>query len=253
MRIIPVLDLLRGQVVRGVAGERAQYRPVESRLCLDASPASVAQALRTNFAFSQAYIADLDAILHHQPNWAAYAEVAAASFELLIDAGLKSVPEAERLLAFLNDLSPSGAGQGSIVAALETVSSSQLLSELLELVGPKQLVFSLDMKVGKPLTQSPDWHNQSAEHILAKALMLGVERFILLDLSRVGVGTGVGTDALCQSLRAMAPTVEIIAGGGVRGIDDLRALQASGCDAVLIASALHNGTLNLAALAEFQP
>src|SRR5437660_464634 len=32
MRVLPVLDLLGGQVVRGVGGQRHQYRPVVSRL-----------------------------------------------------------------------------------------------------------------------------------------------------------------------------------------------------------------------------
>jgi len=38
-------------------------------------------------------------------------------------------------------------------------------------------------------------------------------------------------------------------GGGVRGAEDLRSVAASGCDAVLVASALHDGRLTAADLA----
>jgi uncharacterized protein related to proFAR isomerase len=39
------------------------------------------------------------------------------------------------------------------------------------------------------------------------------------------------------------PDVEIIAGGGVRGIEDLRRLKKKGIRGVLLASALHDGIL----------
>jgi phosphoribosylformimino-5-aminoimidazole carboxamide ribotide isomerase len=35
----------------------------------------------------------------------------------------------------------------------------------------------------------------------------------------------------------------IVAGGGVRGVPDLEALANAGCDAALVASALHDGRL----------
>ena len=33
MRIIGVIDLMRGQVVGGVAGRRETYRPIQSQIC----------------------------------------------------------------------------------------------------------------------------------------------------------------------------------------------------------------------------
>jgi uncharacterized protein related to proFAR isomerase len=47
--------------------------------------------------------------------------------------------------------------------------------------------------------------------------------------------------------------VEIIAGGGVRGFDDLRRLQASGVGGVLVASILHDGGITVQQLAELLP
>lgn len=62
MHILPVIDLLDGQVVRAVAGERARYRPVRSRLAGDADPVAVAAALLELAPFAAVYVADLDAI-----------------------------------------------------------------------------------------------------------------------------------------------------------------------------------------------
>jgi phosphoribosylformimino-5-aminoimidazole carboxamide ribotide isomerase len=54
---------------------------------------------------------------------------------------------------------------------------------------------------------------------------------------------------LCRELRGVYPQLELLTGGGVRNVGDLRQLVASGCDAVLVASALHDGRLSAADLA----
>ena len=43
-KIIPVIDLKRGQVVHGIAGDRARYQPVKSCLVDTPHPARVARA-----------------------------------------------------------------------------------------------------------------------------------------------------------------------------------------------------------------
>jgi phosphoribosylformimino-5-aminoimidazole carboxamide ribotide isomerase len=66
---------------------------------------------------------------------------------------------------------------------------------------------------------------------------------IVLDLADVGVSRGTGTLDLVRRLRSAHPQLELTAGGGVRGIDDLRQLADAGCDAALVASALHDGRI----------
>ena len=62
MQILPVLDIMRGQVVRGVGGRRHEYRPIVSRLTASASPLDVAGAIRAHFGRDEFYLADLDPI-----------------------------------------------------------------------------------------------------------------------------------------------------------------------------------------------
>ena len=79
--------------------------------------------------------------------------------------------------------------------------------------------------------------------IAEQAIALGVRRLLVLDLAHVGVGQGLGTEPLCRMLRAKYPTLEITAGGGVRGTADLERLRDVGIDFVLAASALHDGRI----------
>jgi phosphoribosylformimino-5-aminoimidazole carboxamide ribotide isomerase len=55
--------------------------------------------------------------------------------------------------------------------------------------------------------------------------------------------------AVSFELRDAYSQIELLTGGGVRNVGDLRHLAASGCDAVLVASALHDGRLTAADLA----
>lgn len=236
VQIIPVIDIKEGIVVRGVAGERAVYRPVESCLTDSHQVVDVARALREAFGLSRLYIADLDAIAGRSPHVEIYQELYADGFELVIDAGLRSVASAQALV----DL-----GVSNIVAGLETLTGPDLLSDLIAKVGENRLVFSLDMQQGRPLPAEDAVDNWPDEPFaIAKlAYAAGVRRMILLDLAAVGVGTGPAALPLCDRVRSEFPYVEIITGGGIRGIDDLIELERHNIDGVLIASALHNGSI----------
>jgi len=66
----------------------------------------------------------------------------------------------------------------------------------------------------------------------------GVTEVILLALTQVGTGAGPDFGTL-RAARAACPGVRLIAGGGVRTPEDLRALAEAGADGVLLATALH--------------
>jgi phosphoribosylformimino-5-aminoimidazole carboxamide ribotide isomerase len=69
---------------------------------------------------------------------------------------------------------------------------------------------------------------------------------IVLDLADVGTGGGTRTLDLCRELKAKHPQIELIAGGGVRNLDDLKRIADAGCSGALVASALHDGRLTRA-------
>ena len=257
MKIIPVIDLMGSQVVRGVGGRRDEYRPIESVLCNDARPASVGRAF-VELGFREVYVADLDAIRTLIPNgaetrdkkgvgsrdsrspaWSIYEELMRLGLDLWIDAGIGTAAEARRMAQFEVDGRPIA----GIVAGLESLPHPGRFGQMLEAVDPRRLIFSLDMKLGVPLVCSDAWDGYSARDVADDVLRDGVQRMIVLDLARVGMGEGVGTEDFCRLLRRKAPQLEITAGGGVRGQADLDSLEQAGCDAALVASALHDGRL----------
>ncbi len=255
MRILAVIDLLGGQVVRGVAGRRAEYRPVVSQLTGDCSPAAVARAFQ-QLGLREVYVADLGAIAGAEPNWQAYREIAAAGMTPWIDAGLQSAQQARRLVEFCqSNQTAAPLNVAGIIAGLESLPDFQTLCEILTLVGNERLIFSLDLRHGQPLVATAAWADLSPTTIVEQVLSMGVRRMILLDLAAVGVGAGTGTESLCREVRrasALHGKLEITVGGGIRQIDDLPPLAAAGADAVLIASAFHDGRIGPADIAQWE-
>ncbi|MBA4016585.1 MAG: hisA/hisF family protein [Pirellula sp.] len=242
--ILPVLDLQRELVVRGVAGDRENYRPIHSRWCEGAKVAGVARGLREAFHFDTCYLADLDAIAGAEPSWQLYEETIAAGLAPWIDAGTTSVDRAGRIAEFIASRSP----QSRVIVGLESVPDVATLAGIGRRIGWQRLVFSLDLKQGVPLAPSFGWAGQTPEQIAETAVTIGVQTLIVLDLAAVGGGEGVPTLELCRRLHAKYPTLRLLTGGGVRDLADVRQVHESGCAAALVASALHDGRIQPAML-----
>jgi phosphoribosylformimino-5-aminoimidazole carboxamide ribotide isomerase len=234
MRILPVLDLKAGLVVRGVGGRRQEYRPIVSQLTNSCHAVDVARAFRDQFGLTELYLADLDAIAGESPALTLYAELQSMGFRLRVDAGVREVADAQPLAAL---------GVEVIVAGLETLSGPETLGKLCREFGGDRIQFSLDLMDGRPLGHLSAWDGADARAIAARAVGLGVRRLIVLDLARVGGKSGPGTEQLCTHLARTFPALEVATGGGIRDVNDLEWLERCGVKAVLVASALHEGRL----------
>lgn len=242
MKIYGVLDLLRGQVVHGIAGQRAAYRPIVSRIATSADPGEVARAFAVHAGLSDAYIADLDAIAGAEPNWTALQAVADEGLEILVDAGCGDVQRAGHLASHRFARTRRGISMLSgIVVGLESLTEPQQLPALLEAIGVDRAVFSLDLRGGVPMVGAVELADWSACECAEMAWRAGFRRLIVLDVAAVGVAGGPTTLELCRTLRAAHAWPELISGGGVRDERDIQALANAGCDGVLVASALHQG------------
>jgi len=228
--VLPVVDLMGGLVVHARAGERQAYRPLTgSRLSPSAAPAEVVAGLLALHPFRRLYIADLDAILKRGGHAAAIAGLAArfASLELWVDAGLAARGAVDRLLA-LPAVRPVLGSESQVDAGL-----------LVALRDEPRLVLSLDLRGAERLDPAG----------LFERPELWPVDLIVMTLARVGAGQGPDLDAL-RAVLARAGRRRVWAAGGVRGRDDLLALRGLGCAGVLVATALHDGRLDAAALAE---
>ena len=235
MEIIPVLDILNGVVVRGVAGQRDRYRRVQSQLTSSCDPSVIMRALEGEFDLHRFYIADLDAIQCQQLNRCTVAELARGETSLMVDRGVRSAADVEELLEL---------GVRHVVVALETLDSLDTATALVSTFGADQLVLSLDLKNGRPLTVNPEWKTVEPFDIAHQLVDAGLRHLIVLDLAAVGVDDGTPTTDLCRRLRSLLPDGTIITGGGVSNCGDLHGIEAASVDGALVASALHDGRLS---------
>src|ERR1700687_4163176 len=97
LRVIPVLDLMVGQIVHGVAGQRHLYKPIQSKLTPSCQPLDVALAFREQSHLTEIYLADLDAIAGASPAFPILKELQQAGFRWWVDAGVRNLNQARRL------------------------------------------------------------------------------------------------------------------------------------------------------------
>jgi phosphoribosylformimino-5-aminoimidazole carboxamide ribotide isomerase len=244
MRVVPVLDVMHGEVVRGAGGRRHEYRPIVSRLTPSSRPLDVANALASHFGCREYYVADLGAILGGEPAWPLYAALHEQGFRLWADAGIRRLERAGQL---------ADAGIDRIVVGLETVAGPVELAKMTEAFG-KRIMFSLDLHQGEPLGNRDAWRAGrvnapvDAASLADQGVRLGVRHLLVLDLACVGCDSGTGTGDLCTYLCTKYPDVSISVGGGVRHRGDLEELRNCGVQAALVASALHDGRMTRADL-----
>jgi len=239
MHIIPVIDLMGGEVVHAIAGERSQYHPIQTVLTNASTPRAIGRALRDSLQASSTYVADLDAIGGAPFAWDAYHSLSESGLRLWLDAGISSPEQANHLMT--ENLSLQIIDR--LILGLESIPQPTVLQQVISSVGTDACVFSLDLRAGAPIVQADGWQGYTAVDIVDVAVNAGVSTIIVLDLAQVGTGQGVGTVKLCQQLSQRWPDVSLVAGGGIRHLSDLEELEDSGCHAALIASALHDGRL----------
>ncbi len=242
MELIPVLDLRHGQAVHARRGEREQYQPVSSALLPGQSgdALGLGRAYRQTLRAKRCYLADLDAIQGLMPQWDLIATLAnpVTGFGpgLMVDAGLSTPEQVEGLVS---------AGAETLVVGLETLPTFAELSEIVREAGEHPVVFSLDLMDGKPVRRRTGriaTQEAVSLELVARAADAGCQALLVLDLSAVGSESGPRNLELLEAIKKMTG-MPVYAGGGVRSRKDLKVLESVGCDAVLVGTALHAGTI----------
>lgn len=238
MEIVPVLDLLGGQAVHAIGGDRASYRVVQSRLGHGSAPVALAGRMVVTIASRSLYVADLGAITGGRRHEDLILELKAnGSPHLYWDAGLVKSVERDRL--------PTGPDFVPIWAS-ETADAR----DLAENPPNGACAFSVDLSGGVILGDWLAWGIRDARDApglaAAGVRLTGATTVIVLDLRGVGVRGGPIGAELIERVRARLPAgVRLGVGGGIRNDGDLTRLDAIGVDFVLVATAIHDGTLTL--------
>lgn len=224
MKLVPVLDLMAGQVVHARRGERENYQPIRSILCPSSAPEAILQSLIENFTSDTIYIADLDAIRFRRPQLKLIEQLKTRfpNIEIWLDAGISERSGFEFM---------TGLGLGTPVIGSESLVDSTWLEQLKR----ETWILSLDFKRGDflgpapLLAHPPGWPN----------------RVLAMNLARVG--SELGPDfGLLEMLQLRRPDCSLFAAGGVRNKDDLVELKRRGIAGALVATALHSGRITSA-------
>ena len=235
VQVIPVIDLKAGLVVHAVGGQRAAYQPLRNAIFPSAEPRVVARQLADQMHATWVYVADLDAIAGDSPDWNSLQAVADTGLRLILDAGVAD----PRIARDVASATLAGRMVDAVVVALECVRCANDLPAVLQAIGVDRAVFSLDLFAGQTLVQCSTLSGRPPIEIADLAWQIGFRRLIVLDLAAVGKGQGPQTVDLCRELADRHPWQQLVTGGGVRGVGDLRALADVGCHAALVASCLH--------------
>jgi phosphoribosylformimino-5-aminoimidazole carboxamide ribotide isomerase len=220
MQIIPVIDLLNGEVVHAKSGQRQYYQPIQSQLVDSSEPLAIVVALLNLYPFTQLYIADLNAIQKTGNTHYKVIESIAKHFPQLtlwVDAGISNNTELsiwQQLNVRLVIGSENFASIGNYCALNHQDNNFILSLDFFSqgYLGPIEL-----------LTNTEYWP----------------QNVIVMSLANVGAGQGVNA-GLLSKIKARTLEHNVIAAGGIRGEEDLLQLKKMGIHGALMATALHH-------------
>lgn len=235
MQIIPVIDLLDGQVVHAKKGARQHYLPIQSQLTHSSQPLDIVTALLDYYPFTQLYIADLNAIQGcGSPHYKLITAIAECfpQLKLMLDAGIQH----KQTLQFWPQ------HHVTVVLGSETFTHIDTFKAL-HLKPSDNYILSLDfMPSGylgpqELLDHVHDWP----------------QKIIVMALAHVGTNQGVNLPLLQEIIQRTPTNSDIYAAGGVRDMDDLMTLKNIGVKGALIATALHQKQISASQLASLCP
>ena len=251
--VIPVLDLMIGQIVLAKAGNRDAYRPVHSRLTNSSHPPSVAQAIFNQTGCDCLYLADIDSFAGANPNWAVYNELLNIGFGLWVDANWMAGDRCDQISDKIEN--PS---RLKVILSSETMGNAKQFARFDDLIQRGiEPIFSLDKKGDSMITQPGELTERTPLELVNMAYSHGVRNVILLDLDSVGTMAGVSSESdglgpLIQEITSELKDIRLISGGGVRDAADVQALLDVGCQHVLVASAIHECKLTPDDVSQFK-
>lgn len=229
MVIYPAIDICGGSCVRLQKGEYGTAHKVAE------SPFSAAKSFDDAGA-EWIHIVDLDGAKEKRPvNFEIIARIA-TDFDVKIEVG-GGIRTLETIENYFN------AGVARVILGSSALSDPDLLCTAVEKFGEK-IAVGIDARNG--LVAANGWLETSSVNYIdfaRKMEQIGVKTIIFTDISRDGMLSGPNLEQL-EALNN-AVSCNIIASGGIRNIDDIKAVREMFCSGVICGKSLYSGTLSL--------
>ncbi len=235
MLLIPAIDLKDGKCVR-----LKQGRMEDSTIFSD-DPVAVAGRW-VEAGARRLHLVDLNGAFAGSPvNAQVIRQIADTFPDLPIQVG-GGIRDEDTVEAYLD------AGVQYVILGTKAVQEPHFVSDLC-IEYPGHVIVGLDARDGKVAIDG--WSKLSRHDVIDMAQMFerdGVAAIVYTDIGRDGMMGGVNVESTVAL--AQAVTVPVIASGGIRDIEDIKALWAvrdEGVAGTIIGRALYEGTLDLAA------
>ncbi|MFC7345174.1 1-(5-phosphoribosyl)-5-[(5-phosphoribosylamino)methylideneamino]imidazole-4-carboxamide isomerase [Chryseobacterium zhengzhouense] len=236
MRIIPAIDIIDGKCVRLSKGD------YNTKKIYNENPVEVAKEFES-FGIQYLHLVDLDgAKSRHIVNQKVLEKIAKeTSLQIDFGGGLKTLEDIQ--IAF-----DSGAKQITIGSI--AVQDPEFCFELIKKFGKENIILGADCDNRKIKTSG--WLEESDQDVIDFILQYqenGVQHVICTDISKDGMLEGPSTD-LYQDILSQA-SVQLVASGGISGIEDIYKMKEIGCAGTIIGKAIYEGKIELKELQTF--
>ena len=229
MILLPAIDIKDGSCVRLFKGDFGTVEKVAE------DPLKTARSFEEKGA-SWIHMVDLDGAKDAAPrNTEIFFDVVRnTSLQVEVGGGIRSMDTVEKYLS---------GGVQRVILGSAAVKNPALVREAVREYGGR-IAVGIDAKNGMAAVEG--WLDASSAHYLdlAKAMeAAGVRTIIYTDISRDGTLTGPNLRELA-AINAAA-SCQIVASGGISGIQDIRALKGLGLYGAICGKSLYKGTLDL--------
>ena len=231
MRIYPAIDIRGGKAVRLYKGDFAQ----ETVFGEPAEMAKKWEAAGGEFL----HLVDLDgARAGKSMNLDVVKEIIdAVNITVELGGGIRTMENIDEVLA---------AGVQRVILGSVAAKNPALVKEACAKYGDR-VVVGIDAKDGIVAVDGWEVSGDVEVTVLAKEMAkAGVKTIIYTDISRDGTLEGVNVEATAQLARESG--IKIVASGGVKSIDDVKALlpyEKEGIEGVIVGKSIYMGTLDL--------
>ncbi|MBI1360631.1 MAG: 1-(5-phosphoribosyl)-5-[(5-phosphoribosylamino)methylideneamino]imidazole-4-carboxamide isomerase [Alphaproteobacteria bacterium] len=231
MNLYPAIDLKDGVCVRLLRGE------MSSATTFNDSPADQASRF-AGMGFTRLHVVDLNGAFEGESvNRAAVAEILKATrAPVQLGGGIRDMAGIDRWL---------DAGVARVILGTIAVRNPGLVKEAARAF-PGKVAVGIDAREGRVAVQGwAETTDMQAVDLARTFEGCGVAALIVTDIGRDGAKVGVNVDL--TGAMADAVSIPVIASGGVRSVDDVRALKARAgrpVEGVILGRALYDGDID---------